>query len=292
MKMKTMIAIAVAALLSSTAAFAAPVKKTTPKTDFEKAVEHFNNDETDAALELFQKVVAEKPDNGYAWAYITSIKLSDKDIDGAYEAGMKAEPCLPTADTAFCAWFYSECGAIYAAKKDYSQAIDIMSSAIEMQPQDAFYYMRRGKYEQRVDKLEEAEADYRKAIALDAKNESAHMGLGTILNSKEQYDDAIGAFTEAIKLNPDNADAYAYRAISLYNTNRNDEAIADVATAYEKDDDGKNSHCEFVLPYLMQYDSNKVIKAIEAKRDADSGNAEKWQKVLSRLNGASALGAH
>ena len=82
-------------MLSALAGLAA--RKVTNK-DFDEAVKAFNEEHYESALALFNKVVAQKPENGYAWAFIASIKQEGKMTDEALEAAQRRsrQSRLPT----------------------------------------------------------------------------------------------------------------------------------------------------------------------------------------------------
>ncbi len=74
--------------------------------------------------------------------------------------------------------------------------------------------------------LDEAMAEYRKAIELDPKDSMAHNALGSALRQKGQVDEAIAELQKAIELNPKDASAHTSLGVVLRDKGQVDEAIA------------------------------------------------------------------
>ena len=60
--------------------------------------------------------------------------------------------------------------------------------------------------------LDDAEAEFRRAIQIDPKNSDAFVAIGTIQLMRSHPTEAVTTFSHAIKLEPEKADAYGGRA--------------------------------------------------------------------------------
>jgi tetratricopeptide (TPR) repeat protein len=75
------------------------------------------------------------------------------------------------------------------------------------------------------EKVEEAIACFRQAIALDPKDSLAHYNLGYALYGKGKVDEAIACFRKAIALDPKHAGAHHNLGLTLWRKGQVDEAI-------------------------------------------------------------------
>src|SRR5471032_684759 len=82
-----------------------------------------------------------------------------------------------------------------------------------------------------MERLEEAEASYRRALELAPDYADAHHNLGRLLLSRQRFKDALLCCDEALRLSPRLVDAYRCRALVLRKLNRLKEAQRDRATA-------------------------------------------------------------
>jgi len=79
--------------------------------------------------------------------------------------------------------------------------------------------------------MDEAFADFNKAIEINPKYVQAHEDRGTIYNSRKEFDRAIADFNTALSLDPHFSSAYVNRAISNFSKGDLDRAIADSTMA-------------------------------------------------------------
>jgi tetratricopeptide (TPR) repeat protein len=84
-------------------------------------------------------------------------------------------------------------------------------------------------------KLDEAIATDRTAIAIDAKSANAYASLGSVLKQKGLLGEAIACFRKAIELDQEFALAHCNLGIALASQGKLDEAIAAYRTAIEID---------------------------------------------------------
>jgi len=81
--------------------------------------------------------------------------------------------------------------------------------------------------------LDEAIAEYRKAIKIDQRFGAAHIGLGKALHERGQPDEAIAEYRKAIALEPEVALAHNNLGVSLRDKRQWDEAIAEYRKAID-----------------------------------------------------------
>jgi tetratricopeptide (TPR) repeat protein len=77
-------------------------------------------------------------------------------------------------------------------------------------------------------RLDEALADYSKAIALKPDYPGAYFNRGNTYSDREDYDRAISDYTRAIALRPDYREAYYNRAVAWFYKKDYRRAWADI----------------------------------------------------------------
>ena len=115
----------------------------------------------------------------------------------------------------------------------YDQAIQDLSTAIELDPKEVGPYYNRGLAYTKLRQHPEALQDYSRAIELDPKFEAAYIQRGFTFFNMGQDDQAIDDFNRAIALNPKPAAAYNGRGIVNANRRNLDAAIRDYTKAIE-----------------------------------------------------------
>ncbi|CAM4445385.1 MAG: Cell division coordinator CpoB [Legionellaceae bacterium] len=92
--------------------------------------------------------------------------------------------------------------------KLFEKAIEAISNAILLNPQNFAYYFRRATYYFVLNKLNEAISDYENVLRLSPDNAEAHYELGRIYTKLHQYTLAIENFEKAITQNPNEIKYY------------------------------------------------------------------------------------
>ena len=110
---------------------------------------------------------------------------------------------------------------------DFDQGIADCTVAIELDPQNAWAYVRRGNAHHENGDFDEAIADYTAAIRLDPNNAGNYCDRGFTYWSMGEFDQAIADCSEAIRLDPHMASAYAYRGAAHRRNGNFEQAVAD-----------------------------------------------------------------
>ena len=95
--------------------------------------------------------------------------------------------------------------------KDYNQAITHLDKAIQLNPEDTFYFMSRGSVKDAFGKHDEAIDDYNQAIKLDPENILAYDARAHTKNHIEDYKGAKDDYSKILKIDPNNGEAYTAR---------------------------------------------------------------------------------
>jgi tetratricopeptide (TPR) repeat protein len=134
--------------------------------------------------------------------------------DEAREAMRKAEqlaPDMPLVQTSLGFQY------LFGDPKDYAKAEQYMQAAVELSPGEDNYHVNVGDVHRGENKLELANADYARAVALDPNNgiallKLAHINsfLGSYDEARRNYDAGIAAATEQNRANYANFKMFTY----------------------------------------------------------------------------------
>jgi len=127
----------------------------------------------------------------------------------------------------------------YIASGRYKEAVEVSSKLIELMPDSALFYLARGDDYAKIDKYQEASADYEKALSLDrgdlAKKPPVYFNIGTTYLNWGKNPEAITYFDKAIKLDRRYVQALVHRGVAYHNIGKFDLAKADFDTALSLD---------------------------------------------------------
>lgn len=123
---------------------------------------------------------------------------------------------------------YNARGAVYTALANYQKALDDFTRAIELEPTFAPAYYNRGRVYGLMKKYDEAFVDLEKSIAISPHEFGyrANGNIGLIYHQLGEYDKALEAFGEAIAFTDTKADTYYLRG-ETYTALKNYEAAID-----------------------------------------------------------------
>jgi tetratricopeptide (TPR) repeat protein len=129
--------------------------------------------------------------------------------------------------------FYNGRGIAYAKMNRNEDAVADFSKAIELQPRDANAHYDRGHALLALRRYDDALSDFSAAIEFNPSDEMSIGMLGNALRLKGQYDKAIQEYDAAIKLAPQDAVAFQNRGVAYSRKGEYDNAIADFGKAIQ-----------------------------------------------------------
>ncbi len=127
---------------------------------------------------------------------------------------------------------------------DYNQAITHLDEAIQLYPEDTFYFMSRGDVKDALGKYDDAIHDYNQAIKLDPENILAYDARAHTKNHIGDYKGAKDDYSKILKIDPNNSDAYTARGkinLKLKNSQAAYEDFTEVIKLAPKDLDANLS---------------------------------------------------
>ncbi|MFH7024798.1 MAG: tetratricopeptide repeat protein [Heteroscytonema crispum UTEX LB 1556] len=116
---------------------------------------------------------------------------------------------------------------------DFATAEQYWTEIIEKFPQNPAIWSNRGNSRVSQNKLQEALADYNKAVELAPNVTDPYLNRGTALEGLGKWDEAIADYNRVLELDPKDAMAYNNRGNAKAGSGKWDLAIADYKKANE-----------------------------------------------------------
>ncbi len=141
------------------------------------------------------------------------------------------------------AYTYISQGQMELINKEYSNAIAKFDKAIQLNPNFADFYYRRGLAKFNLGNHEGAIVDFEKGFKVNTQDRGsveAYFTLGLIKYDRGDYEGAIADFDKVIRQVPKFVDAYRTRAVAKYNLGDYEGAIADLDNAIKVDPEDAN----------------------------------------------------
>lgn len=194
------------------------------------------------AIRYFQDSVRSNPHDATAYYYASAYAgIAECYIELAYFFGMEPKTAFAEAEAAAVmavaldetlAEAHAALGLLRLLNDWDWSAADIESlRAIELAPDDAYVYWRRGVCLRYAGRSEEAVAAHRHAEFLDPFSVVAIQEVGWALYYGRRFDEAVEQFHKAVELEPGWDQLYFGLGQTLVQLKRHEEAIAALSTA-------------------------------------------------------------
>ncbi len=177
-----------------------------------------------------------------------ALKKEMEALKGDYRKAGKTEKERIKYDIArnekyFAALIELEQGNNFYFRKDYQNAINFYTNAINIQPNFAEAYNNRGNCYNNLKQFQAALSDLQTAVRYNSVDSRIHNNLGNVYLEMENYGAAINSYTQAINLNPNLFTAYFNRALAYSYLGQFQNALPDAQRAMAlnpADADAKN----------------------------------------------------
>ncbi|HEY6303991.1 MAG TPA: tetratricopeptide repeat protein [Terriglobales bacterium] len=129
---------------------------------------------------------------------------------------------------------YEEAAAAYQKAIDLRTASEAAQKDPDSNKKMAAYYNNLADAYAKANKVDDAVANYNKAVALDPAGAGGYLfNVGAVLTNAGRVDDAIAAFDKVIAADPTKADAYYWKGVNLIGkaTLKGDKMVAPAGTA-------------------------------------------------------------
>lgn len=172
-------------------------------------------------------------------------------------------------------------GKIYEEMNNYDKALEYFNKQLEIE-ESAYYYIYRGMFYARNNKILEAIEDYKNAIKLEPENPYPYNNLACIYEEREEYEEAIGYFKKAIELDKEgNSSQFYNNIIDCYiRLNNNEMALKYFDRANKAVKSNKKLYLEKakLLTKMKLYD-----EAIENYKEALKVKSADLDEIYSKM---------
>ena len=149
----------------------------------------------------------------------------------------------------------------YAAKKgkDFYNAVNLFTQAIELNPNHALAYCFRGYCYSELQNYYQAFEDFDKALKLEPTNARIYNTRGGAHFLMKNYPKAIEDYSKAIQLNPNYAEAYSNRGIVYIELMNYEQAISECTKAIQVDPKHADAYVARGVVYARLQNFNQSI---------------------------------
>lgn len=244
--------------------------------NYNRGVEAIQKNNAEEALEYLNKELKDNPNNGYALAWIATVRNHKEEYGRALSAVDLAIKYIPKKDKQYRAFAYIVRSEVYVGLEEKDKALADLTSAIKETPDNADVYEKRADLYYYMGKYDLADKDYQKIISIDPGSVMGYMGIGRNANAEKRYNEAIEQFNYVTRLASEYSSGYSFRAESYLGLQQYDKAIDDIIKALDIDGDNKAFH-------LMQEAADSAMVPLVAKlkvQTAKNPNNEYWLYCL------------
>lgn len=234
------------------------------------ADKYFSNNNLDNAIETFSKIINHR----------CTDSLLVKAYNGRgtiYNYEKKYEKAILEFDNAIKvddhnAYAYANKAATYSYQEKFIDAIQLLTQAINLEPEHMFYKMR-ADCEVSAEQNENAILDYEISIKMNPSYVEAYNGLTYVYKSLNKLDKAEKVLNDLLKNNPNRPELILNRAIFYRESEEYEKAINDYSAFYHYD--STHPLMVYYLGYCYEKTGNlyKAInlysKSIKLKDDVD-----------------------
>ena len=168
-------------------------------------------------------------------------------------------------------------------ESDAAGAVRILRTLAEELPTVGRIHARLGLAYEGLDRFEEAQTAYRRALELNPRDLSSWINLGRLSSQQGDADAAVESFARALSIEPNDPDALLGRGLALAAQGNVDDAVADFQAAAEADPHEAE-------PWLalgdLQRQAGQIPEAIATYREAlrrEDADAASWLKLGNAL---------
>ncbi len=201
---------------------------------------HLVNDEAETAKALIAAGLIDFPES--IELLLTKGEIAIFDGDAALATRVFEEVLQIDADNDL-AWY--GLGRIYSEREFVAQALESLTTAIDINPRGAGYIGEKAVVETFANQYRAAEASFDQSLSQQAADAVALTGKGVLRLKQGKLDDAIQQFLKAGLLEPKLARVQVFLAIAYYQQGNADLALETLDLAKEIDDKDP-------LPYFLE----------------------------------------
>ncbi len=192
-----------------------------------KAQRHAKKGETDLAVQQYKRILQKYPQNKRAIAGLKALQRPER-IKKAANPQVSQEQ-------------FNGLITLYNQGK-LKQALDAGEALEKQFPSTPYIPNLLGAVNAGLGRLEQAVANYEKALAIKPDSAEAHNNLGNALRELGKLDEAVASYNKALQINPDFAEANNNLGNALKELGKPDKAVANYHKALSINPDYTEAH--------------------------------------------------
>ncbi len=239
------------------------------------------------AISYFNQAIQLEPNSYFAYYLRGIAKFNLADISGAEMDFSTAINILPY----YAEFFLNRANARSILFK-YEQAFEDYARALKIDSTDASIYFNRAKTYMNRKKYDEAIADCDKAIALKYNHEGIYILRGSAKAGGKYYEEAIEDMNLVLNYNPDYTLGYIQRGKVWMELNKLDTALMDFNYVIERD---TNNAMAYFSRALVKMQKTEYLEAMadldQVLRIAPRNSYAIFNKAIAKINSGDKKGA-
>ncbi|MCL0054050.1 tetratricopeptide repeat protein, partial [Dehalococcoidia bacterium] len=150
-------------------------------------------------------------------------------------------------------------GFAYRQLREYSKAVDDLSEAIRLNPEDSWTYGERAVSYNELEEHSKAIDDATEAIRLDPERDFGYGQRGFAYRRFGEHSKAVDDYSETIRLNPEIPFLYGHRAVSYNELEEHSKAIDDATEAIRLDPESDFGYGQRGFAYRRLGEHSKAV---------------------------------
>ncbi len=172
--------------------------------------DYLRREQIEKAADIFSRVIKDKPDNASGYTALALVKRMSKDNEEAARLSQKAIKLNPEIVAPY-QYLYE----IYLEQEKYTETLNLLESAASQLPDNSFFWLRLGDmYSQAMsrdasiqtaERFRKLEEIYNKALQFDPENPEILRRIGDLYINMKDYSKARDIFNRLLALYPEAA---------------------------------------------------------------------------------------
>ncbi|MEK7485735.1 MAG: tetratricopeptide repeat protein [Planctomycetota bacterium] len=155
---------------------------------------------------------------------------------------------------------YTHTAMLALSNKNFTEAVEYITKALELQPQMSKLYTLRGNAKRELHEYAEAIKDYNQAFLTNPQEpDRVFMNRALLYRLIRKYPESLSDFNEAIRINPEAAQYHLNRGIIYYDLKKYEKAESDCQKAIELDAQYAHAYNLLGLVYEALNQSQKSL---------------------------------
>ncbi len=230
----------------------------------------------DEAKNLFESVIQVKPNSARAWHGLGLIAIQKGDREKAIQNMLQAVGRNRQFLEA-----YRSLLALFEENEDWENVLRIARILNEESPDNPRYALKVALACLALNKLEDAEAFFRKVIRLSPRLAAAYKGLGDVYIRQEDYDAAMENYHKAIDLDPNDVSIINSIAMTYVRIGKTEDGVKQYEAALRLEPENPLLIFNMGYAYERKGDWKQAVACYKKAFDTDP-EFEKAKRFLER----------